>query len=617
MRLMALKAVRACVESGDKSLDLSSLRLTEIPDNLPQHIEELDISSNEFKEFPGNLPPELKCLRAERNQLKHLPDIPPSLERLQACGNRLTALPRLPQTLSLLKVTNNQIRSLPPLPDNLRTLAVCGNKLSGLPDPLPPGLEHLHANYNRLKYLTEWLPDSLQSLHVDSNALKALPTRMPVNLKQIYADKNEITELPRELPPALEELSVNLNRIRHVPDSWPPNLKRAWFASNRITDIPLRLASARHPQAITLDFTDNPLGPESTARLTELPRAARSNDMAQQAAPGLIDALGKWFEPKLHGIVCAAWAGIADEPHAGQFAHFLNRLHESANTCGSKFSTEVSNWLLLLSKAPTIRKTVFLIAYEAGETCEDRAALALCSMWTAGALCKLEMGILDQNIPKFVDQARKIFRSEKLADMARERVALMRRLSGSSEIDEISIYLTYQAKLHDDLRLLSPVNNMRFFSSYYVREEELPDARLSVMEDENRQFPEWLSCWSPWEGMLKRLDSKGYDAMRETLFRTLEQKFEDKVTSFLRREGFPNDEETRQAAAPHVSKSIEGSVKQWYTRDFLRGRGQQDLLNPFWTEAAQRGVNPGGAAAISDRMERVAYWAALFKLHRA
>lgn len=602
MRLRALKAVRTCVENRDKSLDLSSLSLTKLPNFLPRHVEELDVSSNALKKLPGNLPPQLKGLRAERNKLESLPGrLPSSLERLQACDNRLTELPALPHTLSFLNIKSNQIRSLPDsLPDNLKTLIVCGNQLNTLPDTLPSGLEHIQANYNKLKRLPEQLPPGLRSLQVDSNTLKALPARMPANLKQIHADQNRIVELPVELPPALEELSVSHNRIRCVPDSLPPNLKQVRFTFNRITDIPMRMTSGiqEHTQVMRLDFGNNPLSSESMARLNELPRLVASSDAARPADPSLTDAVSKWFPAMQQTTIREVWTSIADEPYAGQFARFLNRLLDSIGNSEPRFGIDVARWLLMLSKAPSLRKAVFLIAFDAGETCEDRAALALSSMWTASAVCKLEMGSYDSRIPEFIDHARKIFRSEKLSEVARERVNLMRRENPSTEIDEISIYLSYYAKLHDKLQLLSPVNNMRFFSSHYVQEEELPDVQCKVMENENSGFTQWLSSWSPWEAMLERTDKASYDRTRATLHLEIDQNLEDTITSMLYMGGFPNDEETRQAAAPLVTKFIVDAFKKQLTHHFLSTREQLRLLNPIWSEADMR--NTGLAGQVTE-----------------
>jgi hypothetical protein len=603
MRPLAFKAIRTCVENRDRFLDLSGLALTGLPDGIPPHIEELDLSGNKLRALPRVLPLYLKCLRADKNRLTSLPEnLPLSLEQLHVTSNRLKALPvALPESLSCLMIMSNKIRRLPDhLPASLQLLGVSRNRLTSLPESMPRGLLRLEANSNKLSKLPKRLPPELQSLHVDSNRLKRLPDTMPGGLRQLHVDRNRLTQFPMDLPLELEELSATFNRISLLPIEWPLNLRRGWFQSNRIVDIPRRLLSGF--QQIELNFDHNPLGSETRAALGQLralPSGSRIGSPSDRAiAPNLADAVCKWFPAGQRGAICQAWADIAREPRAGQFARFLNRLTETADTCGPKFTTDVTQWLLMLSRAPTIRNQVFLIAFDAAETCEDRAALALCNMWAASTVCKLEMGILDKKIPKFIDYARRIFRSEKLADMARDRVALVRRRSTSSEIDEISIYLTYQAMLHDDLKLLSPVNEMRFFTPYYVRRDELPDARLSVTEDEDKNFPQWLSSWSPWEGLLKRQDRELYDAMYERLYSHMDQHLENSITAYLCLRGLPDDEETRQSVAPYLSKYFEQGLKLCYGRQFLRLRGQLDLLNPVWSGTEPRGeVTPNSDSA--------------------
>jgi len=62
-------------------LNLFSLELTEIPDNLPQSLQELSLGANQITEIPYNLPQGLLYLYLSNNKITEIPyNLPQSLQ---------------------------------------------------------------------------------------------------------------------------------------------------------------------------------------------------------------------------------------------------------------------------------------------------------------------------------------------------------------------------------------------------------------------------------------------------------------------------------------------------------------------------------------------------------
>ena len=103
-------------------LDLSNLKLTELPKTLPRSLQRLLCNGNKLTELPDTLPESLQELWCGRNDLTRLPDtLPGSLQVLSCERNWLTELPdNLPGSLQSLDCRDNDLTILPDnLPDNL------------------------------------------------------------------------------------------------------------------------------------------------------------------------------------------------------------------------------------------------------------------------------------------------------------------------------------------------------------------------------------------------------------------------------------------------------------------------------------------------------------------
>lgn len=237
--LKAHERIQAVVSGGMAWLDLSELRLTEIPESMMQllQLEALDLSDNQLTTLPewlGHIV-NLKDLNVAHNHLTILPDSIRNfeyLETLDLANNYLTTLPEALSELSglqILYVMGNKLQTVPNCLSKLRSLGELGldsNELTDLPDWLS-GLTNLLALFlsnNQLKAL----PDSLgrlthlQILDLSDNQLQFLPDSLGQlrALHTLYADRNRLTALPesfRQLK-SLETLFLHGNDGLGLPE---------------------------------------------------------------------------------------------------------------------------------------------------------------------------------------------------------------------------------------------------------------------------------------------------------------------------------------------------------------------------------------------------------------
>ncbi|HGJ5892728.1 MAG TPA: C80 family cysteine peptidase [Arsenophonus apicola] len=192
-----------CLRSQERSLDLSNLNLTSLPDYLPDNLLSLNINGNQLTSLPAHLPATIEMLYAYNNQLTSLPDtLPKGLIQLDVSHNRLAELAnKLPATLASLDISYNQlIRLSDNLPAQLQLLNVDNNQLTFLPDSLPANLTNLIVSNNKLKILTNYLPNSLIRIDASNNQLIALPDHIPDKLIKFNFTGNQLKAESIHLP---------------------------------------------------------------------------------------------------------------------------------------------------------------------------------------------------------------------------------------------------------------------------------------------------------------------------------------------------------------------------------------------------------------------------------
>lgn len=217
-----LTAAEALIEKArreqDHSLDLSDLKLTELPESIGEltQLGILDISSNELTELPEFISrlTLLQNLDIADNKLTELPEAIgqlTQLQTLQICQNQLIKLPESIGQLVRLRTLRLYLNRLTQLPDaigllsHLQELSIFSNQLTKLPESIGhlSQLRELSVSNNQLTKLPESIGQLSQfrELRASNNQLTELPEslRNLISLKGLYLHGNDALGLPAEV----------------------------------------------------------------------------------------------------------------------------------------------------------------------------------------------------------------------------------------------------------------------------------------------------------------------------------------------------------------------------------------------------------------------------------
>jgi Leucine-rich repeat (LRR) protein len=306
----AEREIAEAIQTGSTFLDLSRMKLTELPQALQQlsSLTSLDISENNLSELPEWLGQfsQLKYLYPHENQLTTLPSSLGDLRNLEVLYAYKNSLTMLPDSLGQLKA--------------LRRLSFFSNRLTSLPSFIKTfdKLQDLSISYNELRVLPDWIGNltQLEELHLMGNPLATLPQSLgnliqlkALSLPHLSAPPNWIFSLH-----ALRELAVPASNMESLewlgrlvqleylfvysaqPGVLPASLNALlqlkkliiynsdlatapeWIGSlvelrdldlsgNQLISLPEWLDNLPHLQKLNLD--DNPLNPELAAAYAE------------------------------------------------------------------------------------------------------------------------------------------------------------------------------------------------------------------------------------------------------------------------------------------------------------------------------------------------------------
>ncbi|MDZ8093901.1 MAG: COR domain-containing protein [Nostoc sp. DedQUE05] len=207
----AEQRIKKARQEGAIKLDLSNMRLTEIPEAIASltRLQELNLSNNQLTQLPKAIASltGLQELYLDNNQLTELPEAIASLTGLQELilsNNQLTQLPEAIASLT-----------------GLQELYLSNNQLTQLPEAIASltGLQQLNLSHNQLTELPEAIASltQLQRLNLSHNQLTELPEAIAslTQLQSLNLYNNQLTELPDvvcELQ-ALQELELGENPI--------------------------------------------------------------------------------------------------------------------------------------------------------------------------------------------------------------------------------------------------------------------------------------------------------------------------------------------------------------------------------------------------------------------
>jgi internalin A len=260
----AVRRIEEAKKKKSKTLDLSSLELTSVPESIGQltALQVLNLYSNQLTSVPENLGrlTVLQELRLDNNRLTSVPENLGRLTVLQELrldNNRLTSVPESLGRLTALQTLNlhkNQLTSVPESISRLtalRDLSLFDNQLVSVPDSLGylPVLEMLELSSNRLTSVPESLGrlKGLWLLNLGNNQLRDVPenlSQLP-NLRVLLLSSNKLRKLPDRLGDLslLEELDVSYNQLKKIPESmgqmiW---LRELRLVDNQLINLPISL----------------------------------------------------------------------------------------------------------------------------------------------------------------------------------------------------------------------------------------------------------------------------------------------------------------------------------------------------------------------------------------
>lgn len=217
MNKKVLERVKEAKEYNSTSLDLSNLKLTEIP----RVILKL---------------PNLKKLTFADNKIREIPDWFSeliNLEQLSFANNEIVEIPKSMSKLKKLEVLyldNNKIKSVPEEIVQLKKLKnfwLNMNNSIKLPNNIGnlKSLETLNLEVNKLDTIPNSIGNlkNLRSLNIQNNNLKSIPPEVGTlsNLKELNLSNNDIETLPEELMNIidnLEDFSIKDNKIDIPPE---------------------------------------------------------------------------------------------------------------------------------------------------------------------------------------------------------------------------------------------------------------------------------------------------------------------------------------------------------------------------------------------------------------
>jgi internalin A len=284
----ATRRIEEARRTGDRSLTLTNLALTEIPDSfftLPD-LEEIDLSRNKLTAVPDSLRQCTKLinLTLKNNLISAIPNWIGELANLQVVDigyNKLTAIPENFVELPALRLLSLSGLGLTSIPDwighiqSLTSLFLASNSITAIPESITQctSLQTLYLAGNLINAVPRFLAQltSLRHLNLDRNGFSAIPETVTqiTNLKQLSLDNNNIAIIPISLLKLtrLEKLELKSNRITTIPSSLAQlsSLRALYLSRNKITDIPDSLIHLTNLKELALD--GNPLPDELFAAL--------------------------------------------------------------------------------------------------------------------------------------------------------------------------------------------------------------------------------------------------------------------------------------------------------------------------------------------------------------
>jgi len=394
------------------------------------------------------------------------------------------------------------------------------------PNPAPD--ENRQEALNRMM---GFLEDSWAGYQLDLNGLglTSLPENLLAQILELDVSDNQLTSLPQRLPDQLQYLYVSNNQLTSLPENLPASIQILDLSGNQLTSLPEHIATTLGPSC-EVALEGNPI-PEQVRNHfdamfnTEGYQGPRIHfDTPTDATPArpLADAVADWHGEDQEDVT-AAWSAFNNEDGAPEFSKFLDHLSVTVNYTNPEFRQGVVAWLSDLAGDPKLRKSSFAVSVDATASCQDRISLTYNDMKKVRLVSAVENGQYDGRLEELVQLARGMYRLDQLEKIAREKVNSL----NFNSVDEIEVYLAYQVKLCEKLKLPLDNPDMLYFADSTVTDDDLIRAEAQVKADENTHFINYLSTdWAPWQAVTQRLGNTGFEETQEKVLAHLAESFE-------------------------------------------------------------------------------------------
>ena len=314
--LEAENRIQEALQNNYQTLDLSSLKLQEVPESLGElsSLQRLWLNYNQLSkvpEFLGQLS-SLQRLYLSNNQLSEVPDSLgqlSSLQQLNLSNNHLSEVPEALGQLSSLQrlyLSNNQMSDVPDSLgqlSSLQRLYLSKNQLNEVPGSIGQlsSLQTLYLDYNQLNEVPESLGQlgSLQTLSLSNNQLSEVPGSIGQlgSLHELSLSNNQLSEVPDSLGQlgSLQRLYLDYNQLSEVPDSLGQlgSLRELSLSNNQLSKVPGSLGQLGFLQGLYLHGNQLSEVPEALGQLRSLQLLYLHDNEKLQIPPEILGASWK------------------------------------------------------------------------------------------------------------------------------------------------------------------------------------------------------------------------------------------------------------------------------------------------------------------------------------
>lgn len=392
-----------------------------------------------------------------------------ALTELGLQGNSLSSLPDSIgnlTALTYLDISRNQLKSLPESIGNLidlEDLDISTNKLKSLPDSICNliDLEALDIAVNQFQSLSDSIGNliDLRTLGLSGNPLQSLPDSFSnlTKLRNLYLNSTQLPSLPESIGNLIDlrtlELSGNL--LQSLPDSFGnlSALKTLDLRGNiTLNTLPLSLGNV---PGITYLSTINTAIPAGIVNAILAQCRARRDLGAIARLPNKIVTWQTFAKQKDNHIYSSNFLNHLSDGEKYSLHEWLVRLERTRDFHSNQADlTDIVCSMLETLETKEEFKELFFIQVNANlECCEDRAAMSLNEIYTSWKI---------HTMPANAATEEKLELLIGVAKTEELRIAISQNLIGKNESESVEIYLYYEQKLRDRLKLVTAIKNMRY-----------------------------------------------------------------------------------------------------------------------------------------------------------